>query len=115
MPIDRDPATLVDASNACQLVEEFLKGRTRSDLDSDLLLQSAVLHQLLVLGEAVRRLSESFRECHPEIPWSGFIGLRNVIIHQYDMVDLNKIWEIATVEVPLLYRQVHALLPNNLE
>lgn len=74
MPIDRDPATLFDISIARQRLEEFITEKSKADLDSDSLLESAVLHQLLVLGEAVRRLSNAFRAAHPEIDWSGFIG-----------------------------------------
>jgi len=84
MSADRDPAVLIDISNACQLLLDFTKDRSRADLDSDLLLQSAVLHQLLLLGEAVRRLTSNFRADHSEIDWQGYIGLRNVLIHQYD-------------------------------
>ena len=81
MSIDRDPAVLVDIANACQLVLDFIKDRSRFEFDSDMLLQSAVLHQLLVLGEAVRRLTAEFRTAHPEVDWSGYVGLRNVLIH----------------------------------
>jgi uncharacterized protein with HEPN domain len=113
MPIDRDPAALYDIWDAGQLLGEFLKDRTRADLDTDLLLQSAVLHRLLLLGEAVRRLSDAFRLAHSEIEWGGFIGLRNVVIHQYDKVDLDKIWKIASEEVPQLCRQIEPLLPKD--
>jgi uncharacterized protein with HEPN domain len=56
---------------------------------SDLKTQSAVLHQLMVLGEAVRRLATGFRESHPEIPWALMAGMRDKLIHAYDAVDLD--------------------------
>jgi uncharacterized protein with HEPN domain len=113
MSINRDPAILIDIANACQLLSDFVKGRSRDDLDSDMLLQSAVLHQLLILGEAVRRLSGDFRAVHPEIDWRGYVGQRNVLIHQYDLVDLDEIWKVVSLEVPDLYRQIQPDLPDD--
>ncbi len=77
--------------------------------------QSAVLHQLLVLGEAVRRLSDQFRTGHSEIDWRGFAGLRDVLIHQYDKVDLDEVWKVGAEEVPELRRQIDNLLPGEAE
>jgi len=106
-----DRAVLIDIANACQFLSSFVQGRREGELDSDMLLQSAVLHQLLVLGEAVRRLSDGFRAAHPEIDWSGYVGLRNVLIHQYDEVDLGEIWKIITADLPVLSLQIAPLLP----
>jgi uncharacterized protein with HEPN domain len=111
MSTERDPAVLVDIANACQLVLNFIENRTKHDLHSDMLLQSAVLHQLLILGEAVRRLSDEYRAAHAEIEWSGYVGLRNVLIHQYDNVDVEEVWNIAVKEVSELHRRLAQLLP----
>jgi uncharacterized protein with HEPN domain len=53
--------------------------------------QSAVLHQLLVIGEAVKRLSQDFRRDHPEIPFALIAGMRDKLIHEYDDVDLEEV------------------------
>jgi uncharacterized protein with HEPN domain len=71
-----------------------------------------VLHQLLLLGEAARRLTDVFRAAHPEIEWSGYVGLRNVLIHRYDEIDLSEVWKIATSDVLALAQQVGRLLPD---
>jgi uncharacterized protein with HEPN domain len=75
--------------------------------------QSAVLHQLLLLGEAVRRLSEAFRAAHPDIPWSLIVGMRNRLIHQYDAVDLDEVWRTVERDIPDLLASLAPLLPQN--
>jgi uncharacterized protein with HEPN domain len=104
-----DRAVLIDIANACRFVLDFVKDRSKEEFISDMLLQSAVLHQLLVLGEAVRRLTAEFRAAHPEIDWRGYAGLRNVLIHQYDNVDLDEVWKNAVEELPELNRQIDIL------
>ena len=60
---------------------------------ADLKTQSAVLHQLLILGEAAKRLSQLFRDAHAHIPWPLITGMRDKLIHHYDVVDLGVVWE----------------------
>ena len=65
----RDDATLLDIARAARLVIEFATGMDRAKFVRDAKTQSAVLHQLLVMGEAVKRLSPEFRAAHPAVPW----------------------------------------------
>ena len=109
-----DRAVLIDVANAVRSVVGFVADRSKFEFDSDMLLQSAVLHQLLVLGEAVRRLTAEFRAAHPEIDWRGYAGLRNVLIHQYDNVDLDEVWKIVVDELPKLDRWIAPLLSDDL-
>jgi len=59
-----------------------------------------------VLGEAVKRLSPEFRSQHPEIPWRKIAGMRDWVIHAYDNVDIDELWNTATEDVPTLQVQV---------
>jgi len=96
----RDDATVVDILNAARLARAFVEGMDKAAFLKDAKTQSAVLHQLLVLGEAVRRLSEPFRARHPQIPWRLMAGMRNQLIHEYDDVDLEEVWKTLTADVP---------------
>jgi uncharacterized protein with HEPN domain len=69
--MDRDPATLLDIVIACRKLIGFVAGRSRADLDEDLMLQFAVLHAIAIVGEAANRLSPGFRQAHPTIPWAS--------------------------------------------
>ena len=97
--MSRDQATLLDIARAARLVLEFTRGMDQEAFLGDLKTQSAVLHQLMVLGEAVRRLSAPLRESHPQIPWSLVTGMRDKLIHGYDAVDLDEVWLTAERDV----------------
>lgn len=62
--------------------------------------QDAVIRNLEVIGEAAKRVSDNFRLSHPEIPWRGMAGLRNVLIHDYEGVDANQVWRVVEGELP---------------
>jgi len=65
----REEATLIDIFNSAQCVVEFRGSLNKEDFLLDKKTQSAVIHQLLIIGEAVKRLSDEFRSKHPEISW----------------------------------------------
>ena len=72
-------------------------------------LQDALLRCLEVMGEATKRLSAECRASHPEIPWRGMAGLRDVLIHAYDRVDLQEVWQ-AFLQFPELRQKIAELL-----
>lgn len=74
-------------------------------------MQSAVEPQLGILGEGVRRISSEFQQFHPEIDWRNAINLRNILVHRYDQVRPEVIWNIVTSVLPSLLVQVEVLLP----
>ena len=104
--------TLLDVARAGRLALRFAQ-----DVDDargfaeDAKTRSAVLHQLLILGEAVKRLPGPFRDAHPSIPWRAMAGLRDVLIHAYDDVDEAEVWRTLTEELPHVLREVEPLLP----
>ena len=83
----RDEAMLLDIASAAHLVLEFTEGMDKAAFLDDIKTQSSVLHQLMVLGKAVKRLSDDFRALHPEIPWTLMAGMRDKLIHAYDIVE----------------------------
>ena len=70
--------------------------------------RSAVLYQLTVIGEAVKRLSKEFRANHPEIPWSLIAGLRDNLIHGYDLTDWDEVWKTVKTDIPDLLEKIEA-------
>jgi uncharacterized protein with HEPN domain len=108
----RDEATLLDIANAARLVQTFVQGMTKETFLGDLKTQSAVLHQLTVIGEAVKRLSQTFRDRYPILPWSLMAGMRDHLIHGYDAIDLDEVWNTATRDVPEVLIKIEPLLPQ---
>lgn len=72
--------------------------------------QDAVIRQLEIVGEAVKRLPATVREMRPEVPWAKIAGLRDILIHAYDDVDLHLVWQISQREAQVLLAGIDALL-----
>src|SRR5271156_520377 len=76
--------------------------RVRSDLDSDRKLNLSLVRLLEIVGEAAARVPADERKLSPDIPWPEVIGLRNRLIHGYDSVDFDILWEIVSHDLPVL-------------
>ena len=103
---------LLDIVRAARLVIEFRQDMDKADFLKDIKTQSAVLHQLMVIGEAVKRLSQDFRSRNPEIPWELIAGMCDKLIHGYDIVDLDEVWKTVDIDVPDLLSLIEPLLPT---
>jgi uncharacterized protein with HEPN domain len=107
----RDTAALLDILLLAQDVQEFVAAMTFEAFSGDKKTKAAVLHALIVIGEAAKRLSVDFRVDHPEIPWVRVGNFRNLLIHEYDKVDLPLVWHVVTSEVPQLIQNLTPLVP----
>jgi len=101
-PEGRDPSYLWDMLNAARSIERMLQGVTLEQFLADEMRRLAVERLLEIIGEAGRRVGKSFQDAHPEIPWRDIIALRNVVAHEYDRIDYDEIWAIASGDMPKL-------------
>lgn len=95
---------------AVEEIEAFLKGVSYQEFEGSSLLQSAVIRQLEVLGEAAKHVSPAVQDAHPEVAWPQIVGLRNLLIHQYFGVNAHLIWQIATKDLDMLKQQMTQIL-----
>ena len=72
--------------------------------------QDAVVRNFEIMGEAVKKLSNQFKQSHPEIPWKRVAGFRDILIHDYMGVDSNEVWKIVESNLPTLKSQIAQLL-----
>jgi uncharacterized protein with HEPN domain len=107
----RDPAHLWHAVRAGREIQEFVAGLTFEQYLEERALTLAVERQFEILGEAVRKISESLRTAHPEIPWSRMIGLRNILAHRYYAVDHALLWQIIHEVLPAVLDQLEQMIP----
>jgi uncharacterized protein with HEPN domain len=110
--LPRDDAHVLDILKAARLAIEFKGSADKAAFLADAKTQSAVLHQLLVIGEAVKRLSPEFRAAHPEVPWRLIAGARDKLIHFYEGVDLEEVWKMVTSDLSGLIRLIEPLAPE---
>ncbi len=75
--------------------------------------QDAVIRNIEIIGEAVKRLSAATREAHPEVPWSKIAGTRDRIIHGYFNVDLDIIWDVVETELPSLRERIVTIVKKD--
>ena len=111
MPPDRDRATVLDIVAAARLVLQFVRGLDYAGFLADRKTQSAVIHQLLVIGEAAKRLSPEFKSAHAGIPWQSIARMRDKMIHHYDAVDIREVWKAIEADIPKLLAAVEPLVP----
>ncbi len=111
-PNQRDSGSLWDMAQAIRLIQEFTADVSCETYLENVFIQSAVERQLGILGEAARRVSIEFQQFHPEIDWRNAINLRNILVHRYDQVSSEVIWNIVTNILPSLLLQVEELLPT---
>jgi uncharacterized protein with HEPN domain len=90
----RDNESLIDIERAIRRILRYTDNVSRVELEMNDEKVSAILYQIAVIGEAIKRLSQEFRQQHPEIPWRDIAGMRDVLIHKYDQVDFDVIWDV---------------------
>ena len=88
----------------------LLRGKSRPDLDRDRLLQLALTRLVEIVGEAAGRVPKELQDRHPAIPWREIVSARNRLIHGYDFVDLDILWEIVATDLSALVPQIEQAL-----
>lgn len=94
---------------ACNKISEYITGLDKVAFLQRSVVQSAVIMQLQVLGETAKKLDQATL-AQIDAPWKMIIGLRNIIAHNYFMLDLETIWNIVAQNVPDLETKLHSYL-----
>lgn len=101
---ERDLALAVDIVAAANQVQQFVEGHDLESFRGDPKTSSAVLLQMLIIGEAAKGLTAQFRSEHSELPWSEIIRMHDKLIHHYRRTDLELVWETAERDIPEVLR-----------
>lgn len=96
--------------DAIARIEQYVQGLNQEGFEQNSLVQDGVIRQMLVIGEAVKLLSEDLRSAYADIPWSDFAGMRDVLVHRYFGVNIEKIWLTVQDDLPVLKEQLTAIL-----
>jgi uncharacterized protein with HEPN domain len=92
----------------------MIKGKTRADLNKDRQLNLALVRLLEIIGEAATRIPKEEQACHGDISWSEIISLRNRLIHGYDTVDFDILWQIVSHDLPKLIESLKKVFGEEL-
>ena len=91
----------------------FIQGKTRASLEADRGLQLILTRLLEIIGEAAARIPQEWRERYPTIPWSSAVSIRNRLIHGYDDVDLDIVWQTVREDLPRLIEMLENALDQS--
>lgn len=100
----------LDIIEAVDKAIAFSEGLTPEGLASDDLRRDAVLRNLEVVGEAVKKLPESLRQRSPTVQWKKIAGLRDILIHEYFSIDIRIVWDVLRHKLPPLRAEIERLL-----
>lgn len=88
----------------------LVRSRQRAELDQERVLTLALVQLLQIVGESANRVTSQRQSQHPEIPWAEIIALRNRLIHGYDTIDLDILWQILTSDLPPLIQSLEQII-----
>jgi uncharacterized protein with HEPN domain len=101
-----------DILDAMEKAEILVEGFTYREFEEDFRTNFAVVRAPEIIGGATKRLPMSVREQYPEVPWRGMAGMRDRIIHGYDTVDLQIVWDVVQQDIPEIKHQIQQILAD---
>ena len=107
----RDDAYMLDMLLAARKVESYTRNVNWERFRDDDLIQSAVMHQIQIIGEAARKISRHYKVAHSEIPWQMIIGMRNRLVHEYFDIIPERVWDVVERDIPELIRLIEPFVP----
>ena len=105
-----DKLYLIHIGECIERIESYVSAIDKEKFMASSLLQDAVIRNLQTMAESTQRLSERLKENQPEIDWYKIAGFRNVLIHDYLGVDVERVWNIVEKELPALKKAVSKML-----
>lgn len=96
-------------------INSYVEGIDEDAFLKDSLIQDAVIRNFEVIGEAVKKLDDSFRADYPHIPWKNIAGMRDKLIHDYIGVDIWAIWGVIEEVIPDFEKQIKEIIKQLLK
>ncbi len=113
--MSRDTEYLIDILEAAKLALAYVSGKSKDEFLEDTQCQDAVIRRLEIIGEAARRISDETRATYRKLPWKAMVGMRNVMIHEYDDIDLVIVWDTVQNDLPRLVAALEEVVPPRQE
>lgn len=108
--MQRDRVYMLDILEASKLAVSYIGNKSRDDFLNDCQCQDAAIRRLEIIGEAARRISDETQAAFPHLPWREMIGMRNIMIHEYDDIDLDTVFKTVQKDLPPLIKSLEEIL-----
>ncbi len=112
MPTEKDKGRIWDILDCARKVREYLGGMTYPEFLEDGRTQDAVIRNVQNIGEASSKISAEFKQSVPTVDWQRAINMRHILVHDYDKVRLDVVWEAAKHDLPPLEAALRPWLPE---
>jgi uncharacterized protein with HEPN domain len=89
---------------------QFASGRSRQDLEDNRMLARALKDCIQEIGEAASQVSDETRARVPKLPWKKMVGMRHILVHAYYDLDLDAIWKVVDIELPILFKELESVV-----
>ena len=109
--MQRDLQFLLDMLQSAELIMNYTVQCSKDEFVGNVQLQDSGIRRLLVIAEAARRVSEATRQTLPNVSWQEINGMRNRLVHEYDDVNLNIVWEVVQAEIPTMIEELKLQIP----
>lgn len=113
--MSKDNAYLADILDSARIIQQHLAGMSREQFLADLRTQDAVIRRFEIIGEAARHLSPAALKALPDVPWNLIVGMRNLLIHDYDDVDPRRVWTDSQEDLKPLITKLESYLATQPE
>ena len=110
--MQRDLQFLLDILQSAELIMIYTAQCSKTEFVENVQLQDSVIRRLLVIAEAARRVSDATKQTLPNVSWLEINGMRNRLVHEYDDVNLNIVWDVVQSEIPLLVKNLKSQIPH---
>lgn len=101
---------ILDISESIGDIENYLRGISKESFLEDKKTQDAIVRRLEIIGEATKGLPLDFRKKYNDIPWKDIAGTRDKLIHDYFGVNVNRVWKVASENIPDLKAKILKIL-----
>ena len=95
-----------DILESIEKIEEYIRDVNENDFNKNTQIQDSIFRRLEVIGEAVKNITPEFRDKYPDIPWKKIAGMRDILIHEYFGVNLERVWKVIKEDLIELKKNI---------